>query len=151
MRSRVVAHSSDDDLSWHGPVRPRNDLLRTWKRCQVSSLPSYLCVRINSRVSALVRSNPSSSPALYLFRQVVVEGRIMGPPNAATAVHLNGGKYSAFVRTDGSFSLPAVPAGTAYLLEVVSTSFVFEQVCHNTHKFDTNFTCDKSTSASPHI
>jgi len=61
-------------------------------------------------------------------KQVVVEGRIMGPPNAATAVHLNGGKYSAFVRTDGSFSLPAVPAGTAYLLEVVSTSFVFEQL-----------------------
>jgi len=51
----------------------------------------------------------------------------MAPMGSATAVHLNGGKYSAFVRADGTFKVHGVPAGTAYVLQVVSSSMVFDQ------------------------
>jgi len=62
-------------------------------------------------------------------KDIAVEGRIRAPvASSAMTVHLNGGKYRAFVRKDGSFSVPAVPAGAAYLLEVVSANFVFDQV-----------------------
>ena len=36
----------------------------------------------------------------------------------------------ALVRQDGSFQVHDVPAGAAYLLEVVSTDFFFEPVRH---------------------
>merc|ERR1712086_55562 len=62
-------------------------------------------------------------------KQVALEGRIRAPvASSSMSVHLNGGKHTAFVRKDGSSTLPAVPVGAAYLLEVISMDFVFEQV-----------------------
>merc|ERR1711988_1212719 len=43
-------------------------------------------------------------------------------------VHLNGGLYSAIVRKDKTFSIPDVPVASAYLLEVISNTLVWEQV-----------------------
>lgn len=67
---------------------------------------------------------------------ISVEGRVRGPQthgasrvrNAAPRVYLNGGEYSAIVRMDGSFTIPEVPVGAAYLLEIVHHGLFFEQV-----------------------
>ena len=43
-------------------------------------------------------------------------------------VVVNGGQHTAIVRRDGSFQVPDVAAGAAYLVDVQSTSFMFEPV-----------------------
>jgi len=44
------------------------------------------------------------------------------------AVHVNGGEFSAFVRSDNTFAIPDVPVGAAYLVEVISNSLFFEKI-----------------------
>merc|ERR1712054_34430 len=64
------------------------------------------------------------------LRRAKVEGRLRAPGlrGLSPRVQLNGGEYSAAVRADGSFTIPEVPLGSAYLLEVVDRRLIFEQV-----------------------
>merc|ERR1711998_686832 len=92
------------------------------RRMAVSMVSSRAVVLLIALVSCALRASAED------VKSVAVEGRIMAPMGSATAVHLNAGKYSAFVRADGTFKVHGVPAGTAYVLQVVSSSMVFDQV-----------------------
>merc|ERR1712196_202557 len=60
---------------------------------------------------------------------VTIEGRVRAPVTSESfRVVVNGGQHTAIVRRDGSFQVPDVAAGAAYLVDVQSTSFMFEPV-----------------------
>ena len=66
---------------------------------------------------------------LRCLRLVAIEGRVRAPVTSESfRVVVNGGQHTAIVRRDGSFQVPDVAAGAAYLVDVESTSFMFEPV-----------------------
>ncbi|VEL07612.1 unnamed protein product [Protopolystoma xenopodis] len=59
----------------------------------------------------------------------VIEGTVIPPYGndwfIKTRIHIDGGQYLGFVRSDGSFKVTNVPSGS-YLVEVVNPVFVFQ-------------------------
>lgn len=64
----------------------------------------------------------------------VIEGRVFPPDEldltdwqVDTRIHVNGGEYIGFVRSDGSFVIYNVPSGS-YVVEVVHPDYMYEPV-----------------------
>merc|ERR1711904_44717 len=85
-----------------------------------------------SSLLALLLSCVAALGAATEIKTITVEGMVSSQQVSLRGnkftVHLNGGQYQAFVRSDNTFAVPDVPVAAAYLVEVMSQSYVFDKV-----------------------